>query len=41
MFETGIYQHGIGELDDNLMHEELSKELFCRWLMVSHAKTEG
>lgn len=35
MYDTAIYQHGIGELDDNQMHEELPRDLFCRWLVMS------
>lgn len=35
MMNTSIYQHGIGELDDNDMHEEFPKDLFCSWLLLS------
>ena len=40
IFDTGIYQHGIGELDDNNMHEELPRELFCQWLLMSLPDTD-
>eukprot|EP01043_Picozoa_sp_COSAG02_P025025 COSAG02_NODE_1390_length_12915_cov_6.825531_1_plen_3708_part_00 len=46
MFTTGIYQHGIGELDDNSIDAQLPKEDFTRWLMMSrpekqHKKSPG
>lgn len=40
IFDTGIYQHGIGELDDSNMHGELPRELFCRWLLMSMPNTD-
>jgi hypothetical protein len=41
IFDTGIYQHGIGELDDDDMHNEMSRELFCRWLLMSMPETDA
>ena len=35
MFNTGIFQHGIGELDDIAIDAELPKQVFSRWLMMS------
>jgi hypothetical protein len=41
LYDTGIYQHGIGEVDDNDIQGELPRELFCRWLLMSMPDTDA
>jgi Ca2+-binding EF-hand superfamily protein len=41
LFDTGLYQHGIGELNDNSIHEQLSREVFSRWLLMSRPENQG